>query len=161
MVPIHFIYRKLRGIKRRISKYPDIVSKDQYQIFESLKKVPKKYFKSEYVVQKFLPERSGENFIVRECYFLGDHFYLNVESSPIPLFTTGTQIEFGPVTPPKEIVEIRNELHLDYGKIDYAICNGETVIFDVNKTVGTISDQSIGAGKVAKYLAPAIEQFLN
>jgi len=113
------------------------------------------------VVQKFLPERLGEYYVVRECYFLGNRYYINVESSFEPVFTTGTQIEFGPGTPPTEIVEIRNAMHLNYGKIDYAICNGETVIFDINKTVGTISDQSIAAGKIAEYLAPAIEQFLN
>ena len=158
--PIDLFFLKLEGLKRRLSRYPEITTKDLYQIFESLQDVPKKYFDDKTVVQKYLPEKSGDNFILREYYFLGDREYLNVEKSEDPSFTTGEQIEFIPGVPPAEIRAIRKKLNLRYGKIDYAIHEGETVIFDVNKTVGTVSDESIGAGQIADYLAPGIINFL-
>ena len=37
---------------------------------------------------------------------------------------------------------------------------GKAVIFDVNKTVGIVSDESVGAARIAEYLAPAIVEFL-
>jgi D-alanine-D-alanine ligase-like ATP-grasp enzyme len=36
--------------------------------------------------------------------------------------------------PPAELLALRRELGLEYGRIDYVIVDGRVVIYDVNKT---------------------------
>ena len=40
------------------------------------------------------------------------------------------------IDPDPGVIAIRNELNMDYGKLDYCIHNEGPVIVDVNKTVG-------------------------
>lgn len=41
-----------------------------------------------------------------------------------------------PVLVPDELIKLRQELGLDYGRIDFTIYDGKAVVLDVNKTIG-------------------------
>lgn len=36
--------------------------------------------------------------------------------------------------PPSELVALRRAMQMEYGKLDYAVVDGEVVVYDVNKT---------------------------
>ena len=52
---------------------------------------------------------------------------------------------------PEQVLRLRHHLGIDYGKIDYAIHNGEVVIYDVNRTPG-----GAGADSRASYLTGSL-----
>jgi hypothetical protein len=56
---------------------------------------------------------------------------------------------------PAELLALRHELGLDYGRIDYGVVDGRVVIWDVNKTpsVRTRSERSF---MMAKRLAEGV-----
>ena len=59
--------------------------------------------------------------------------------------------------PPDTIRQIREELRVDYGKIDYAIdVDGAAVLLDVNKTIGNRNPNSEWGFKTANILAQGL-----
>lgn len=146
------------GLKHR----PLIWTKEDYKIFDSLTDTPKAYFHKDYVVQKFTPELRNGEYVLREYYFLGDQSYHNMETSGKAVITSGTQIESGyNQSTPTALLDMRHEIGLDYGKIDYAIVDGEVVIFDANKTVGTRMPPSENTVKMANHLASGLQSIIK
>lgn len=148
--------RKYRSLMRAILKNPPIMAKSDYRIFDHFSEIPKCYLDSRYVVQKFLPEISGDRYILREYYFFNDCEVINKETGHDPVFTHGDQIEYGRGVPASEVIELRSKLNLEYGKIDYAMNNGVPIIYDANKTIGLTSTTSDAAWSLARDLAPGI-----
>jgi hypothetical protein len=111
---------------------------DRYPIFASVREVPERYLRSsEFIVERFRPELDARGlFCVRTHLFLGDKSASLMLKSEHPIVTSATAKEVLPVEPHPEIETIRKRLRIDYGKLDYAIVDGELILFDVNKTVG-------------------------
>ncbi len=134
-----------------------IRDKKHYRIYPSLNKVPAKFLQSpDLVVEPFVPERHGEYYCLRECYFFGDVKVARCEVSLEPVFMSGEDAPELAEPPPQMIYDLREHMHLDYGKIDYVMREGKPVLFDVNKTTGVTSLQSVRGKEDAGILAKGI-----
>lgn len=128
------IQNKLRRVHEKF--YPPIASKADYFIAQTPRDVSRRFFGEDYVVQQFRPERRGEVYVLREYLFLFDQHYEMVQTSPNAIFNEDVLISLQPFTPSTRLLDLRDRLGLDFGKIDYAIIDGEPFVFDVNKTPG-------------------------
>ena len=62
--------------------------------------------------------------------------------------------------PNREILAWRERLGLDYGKLDYVELDGRAVLFDVNKTTGTVrAERSEDLQASRRHRAAGIESF--
>ena len=67
---------------------PSITDKQHYRIFPKRHMLPTGWLdRDDIVVERFRPERHGDNFVLRERYFLGDREYYSCEVSTDPIFT--------------------------------------------------------------------------
>lgn len=108
-----------------------------YRIFEQVAQVPQEYFADEsVVVERFLPEREGELYYTRSYHFLGSKATTVRLGSPNPIVLGHNSTSMESIEPDPEVVRFREEFKLQYGKIDYVMCEGRAVILDVNKTTG-------------------------
>jgi hypothetical protein len=91
--------------------------------------------RSDFIVDRFLPERAGDEFILRIWIFFGDQEYGVKIYSRDPVVKVGgmTHYEYTESVP-EELRTVRSELNMDFGKFDYAIIDGQTILYDVNKT---------------------------
>jgi hypothetical protein len=132
----------LTQLARRLGQRSQkIKSQLDYKIYQDSSEVPERYFSDpNYVVEKFLPEKHGELYCVN-CYrFLGNcHQGIKIFSrDPLVLGVDSVKREYVPPHP--EILEIRDQLKMDYGKMDYCIVNNHAVLLDANKTIGVTRD---------------------
>lgn len=131
-----------RGIRVLGSVVPDypypIRGKQDYRIYSSVRQVPAVVFACpDLIVERFLPEMHGGRYCLREWYFFGNVSVNHAEVSDDPILTFGEAAPHLSEPTPPELVQLRRELGMDYGKIDYAMRDGKPVVFDINKTVGT------------------------
>lgn len=106
-----------------------------YRVYPSLEEVPARVWRDErLVVERFLPERDGDAYLLRKCFFLGDRHANTVFHSTDAVVRGATATDPREEEPPAELLTRRRELKLDYGRIDYVIVGGHVVIYDVNKT---------------------------
>jgi hypothetical protein len=142
---------------------PSITSKQHYRVFPQRRMLPVGWLdRDDIVVERFRPEQHGDNFVLREWYFLGDREYYSCEISKDPIFTSGTKCPALEAPPPDAIRQLRGEFRIDYGKIDYAIdCEGVPVLFDVNKTIGLVNPNSERARRVARNLADGLSSLVG
>lgn len=153
--------RLRRGVGRLLGQPPPIREKSDYRVYPSLADVPRCRFHDGSVVQRFLPERRGAKYVLREYYFLGDRHFLSVESGDDPILTSGEVLESGPGLPPDDVLAVRARMGIDYGKIDYGIVDGRAVVYDVNKTIGTRPTPTATTRALAGHLAPGLLDFLT
>jgi hypothetical protein len=114
------------------------------------------------VVEKFRPERYRGKFVLREWYFFGAGDYFNAETSDRPIFTSGADTPSLAAPPPDAIRQVRRDLGIDYGKIDYVVADdGEAVLFDVNKTLGVSDPSSARVRAMSTTLAKGVDGFLS
>lgn len=134
-----------------------IRSKDEYRIYDSVRDVPKRYFSDHHVVQKLMPERDGDKNVLREYVFLGNIHYENIERSTSLIITEDEHISCRQFNPHPRLLEMRQKLNLDYGKLDYTMIDGEPFIFDANKTLGLgdVVDREIAGNEEYKSMLHA------
>ncbi len=107
----------------------------QYPVFDKRADVPKGVWKNpNLVVEKFLAEKEGNEFYCRHWVFLGEREATFRSYSIDPVVKLTGRIERHNDVVPDDLREIRKNLGFDYGKFDYAIVNGKTVLYDVNRT---------------------------
>lgn len=106
-----------------------------YPVFPSKAEVPRGVFLNPYlIVERFLPEREGEDYFLRSYSFFGDKG-LSVRTrsgSPVIKGATGSELEV--VSDDPAILAERKRLGFDYGKFDYVVHEGTAVLIDVNYT---------------------------
>jgi hypothetical protein len=109
-----------------------------YRIYNSLAEVPGSIFKNRaLVVERFLPEKVGEKYFMRHYLCMGDRVRSIRVSGNAPLLKRAHCLAVHDGLPvPDEIISMRRQLGLDYGKIDYTVHEGQVVIIDVNRTPG-------------------------
>jgi hypothetical protein len=108
---------------------------------------------SQLIVEKFLPEMDDGLFCVRSYRFFGDHGYWQRLKSSHPIVNSDSQVSSEQIEPDPRIMEWRVKLKMDYGKLDYLVKDGESVLLDANKTMG--------GGPKRKVPDPAIERLLR
>lgn len=128
-----------------------------YPVFSSLQEVPEGVFDNPaLIVERFLPEVEGEFFYTRHYVFLGDKYRsFRIGSRSLQVKSANSFYAGDIAEVPLEITQTRQELGMDYGKIDYTINDSKIVVLDVNKTPGRPSGQHSTA-KAALILAEGI-----
>lgn len=123
--------RKLRRALGRPSRVDQL-----YRVYDSLADVPPRYLDQPYVVERFVPEEVDGSYGVRCFSFLGDRFLSYRLTSPNPIVKVHTSVSLEDVTPHPDVFRLRDELRIDYGKLDYVVHDDKVFLLDVNKTMG-------------------------
>lgn len=122
---------RLSGRERHVSGLK------HYRIFDAVTEVPGEYFRDKnVVVEKFLPERIDDLYFTRSYQTLGDRWTCARYGSEQPIVKTESAVNTTDVEPPGDMAELCAKYGLEYGKIDYVTYEGQTVVLDVNKTMG-------------------------
>ncbi|HYG22266.1 MAG TPA: hypothetical protein VEH04_05730 [Verrucomicrobiae bacterium] len=131
----------------------------EYRIFKSRCDVPAAVFGNPaLVVEKFLPEVENGFYYLRIYQFLGDCGYCARLGSREPIVKMKSVVTREEIPVPDEIVALRRELGIDYGKMDFVMRDGRVVLFDVNRTPGLIQPPARLRASASK-LAPGINSF--
>lgn len=107
-----------------------------YPVYQSLAQVPRGVFQNRaLVVERFLPEREGDRYFMRHYLCLGDHTRSVRVAGWTPFLKRSSCVCVDErLAVPKQVLALRREFAVDYGKIDYVMHDGEVVILDVNRT---------------------------
>lgn len=132
-----------------------------YPVFDSPAGVPARAWTNPgLVVERFVAEREGELYALRQWVFLGDQEIHRRTLAPSPVIKSGDGVRIetlGDVPP--ELRTRRAELGFDYGKFDYVVRDGRAVLLDANRTP-THGAQLGEAGRaLAAELAAGLEDF--
>jgi hypothetical protein len=111
------------------------------------------------VVERFLPERDGDDYVLRMWLFFGDRgiVYRLVADRPVVKADGIRSFEAHYGEPPPEIAEARRQLGFDFGKFDYVLRDGRPLLLDINKTPA-ISGKS---WERTRHLAEGLRGFLR
>ena len=134
-----------------------------YPKFNAIRDVPNGVWRNDnLIVEKFLPEiDSGGNYCLRKWFFFGDKNMGLYQTSSKPIVKFG-DIENEIISDvPDELKVLRERLNMEYGRFDYAIVDGEVVIYDANKTpiIGDVGLSLLG-DKLDEFSA-GITQYLD
>ncbi|HWT15326.1 MAG TPA: hypothetical protein VN581_06035 [Patescibacteria group bacterium] len=142
--------------------HPGLVPITEYVVFRALTEVPEVVWSSSgHVVERFLPERDERGYWTHFWLFLGKQGRCRRFCSPHPVVKAGNSIDVETVDVPPEIVAVREQLGLDYGKIDFVIHQGRPVVIDVNRTPAPSPTRTARGPGTPMLLAPGIEDFLR
>lgn len=137
---LEYVGEKLRRRRRR-ARYGTSRAFHDYRVFPSMAAVPEAVWDDdELVVERFLPERRDGRYCVRTWLFFGDRDRHALFTSDEPVIKSHNIMGFerlGEV--PEALRQRRRELKFDFGKFDYAVVDGQPVLFDANRTP-TIGD---------------------
>jgi hypothetical protein len=109
----------------------------RYYIFRSMRAVPREVWSNPaLVVERFLPERWGRDYVIRMYSFFGDRHTGRCMRGPDPWVKTANAELADHVEPPEAVIALRHRLGLEFGRIDYVLRDGQPVVLDVNRTPG-------------------------
>jgi len=107
-----------------------------YTILNNVKAVPQGvWINKNLIVEKFLPEKEGDLYFIRYWTFFGDKSLSGRFGSRNPIVKFGnmeTSDESVPI--PEELIQLRKKLNIDYGRFDYVVHAGKSIVLDINKT---------------------------
>ena len=136
----------------------------EYPVFDSSAGVPGAVWRNrDLVVEQFLPEVHDGLFCVRTWIFLGDRETNSVCWSERPIVKADSVVRREPVEEiPEDLRAMRRELGFDFGKFDYVVRDGRSVLFDANRTptLGTFPREAGYAPKIRR-LAEGIRAYLQ
>jgi hypothetical protein len=99
------------------------------------------------VVERFLPEKHDGFYCLRTWVFFGDRETGSISYSNEPIVKSNNVVRREPITDvPEDLRLIRQELGFEFGKFDYVVVNGRTVLYDVSRT------PSLGRFSTKQYL---------
>ena len=128
----------------------------EYPVFSSLRDVPGEVFDNEHlVIEKFLPEVIGDSYHIRYYHFLCDKDLTERYQSKDKVVKASTSIGYEVVPGLPELLALRKQWGLDYGKIDYVVRDGNVIVLDVNPTPGLPANDGL-AREIARHLADGI-----
>jgi hypothetical protein len=148
----------------RPPKFPFKMEKQtDYRVFDRVEQMPAEYFNDQsVVVERFLPERSGDLYYTRSYHFLGSKTSTVLLSSDQPIVLGQNAKSLQQIEPDPEVVQFREQFGLQYGKIDYVMYEGRAVILDVNKTTGAGGiSKDPRVQELRRYRASGIYDFLR
>jgi hypothetical protein len=130
--------RRLRAVRAAAMRLGAVPTWHDYRVFERLADVPASLVENpDLVVERFLPEVEDGLYHLHMYQFLGDGERCARLSSPEPVFKGDTSTSARVVEPHAAARAWREELGLDYGKIDYTVREGQVILLDANKTTGS------------------------
>lgn len=108
-----------------------------YRVHDRLQDVPAAVWHDErLVVERFLPEREGADFVVRTLAFFGSEATCNKNVGPDPVVHANSQRSSELVEPDPRVLQRAHDLGFHMGKFDYVLRDGEPLVLDTNKTMG-------------------------
>ncbi len=109
----------------------------EYAVFGSADEIPSRWFSyGGAVIERFLPEVENGLYHLRMVQVLGNRRVGTLLASRDPIVRAGSSIAAVEMEPHDVVDEWCAEHHVDYGKFDYVIHDGEAILLDVNKTIG-------------------------
>jgi len=152
-------------VEKKISwRWTRLFLPGSYTVLEGVHQVPAWVWKREdLVVEKFLPEKEGDEYALHAWIFFGPQEYCvrMFSRSPVVKAAEITHYDYlGEV--PDSIRQTRLRLGADFGKFDYVMVDGEAVLLDVNKTPTVAASQHFdGHSPNMLKLSPGLEYFLE
>jgi len=136
------------------------IAPGKYPVYRTTGEVPEAVWADpNLVVEKFLPEREGDYYCMRSCFFLGD-VVLNHRIYSRSRIIKGNAVEYSePTDVPPAVHRWREETGFQYGKLDYVVLDSVVHIFDANKTPGVVGDEGINV-RIAEKLSKGIHNYL-
>ena len=139
------------------------LSSETYPIFPSPAAVPRAvWFNPRLVVEKYLPEREGAHYCLRQWIFFGDREINQRVFSAEPIIKSKNVIHREYDVPvPEALHAMRSKLGFDYGKFDYVLVNGEVALLDANRTPGANrNNPSPRLSAIVNELAQGLDAFV-
>ena len=134
---VDLYFRIISKMNRILGRDPLFSNPYDYKVFDNIKMVPKKWFRSpKAIIEKFVPETENNLYHIRMFQILGDHWICERLASPNPIVKGGNCIKVEVVEPEEEVFQWCKELNLDYGKLDYVVKDNKPILLDINKTIG-------------------------
>ena len=116
---------------------------DEYPVLGSSRDVPLGvWYNRDLVVERFLAERRDGYYCLRTWLFLGDQERMALFHSNDPVVKSHNIVGRERLEEvPEDLRAMRRELAFDFGKFDFAVVDGRTVLYDANRTpsLGAIS----------------------
>jgi hypothetical protein len=109
-----------------------------YPVYPSRRSVPLAvWLNPRLVVEKFIPEREGSYYALRQWVFLGDRGISQRILSREPVIKSSNVAHRERDVPvPEGMRALRKRMGFDYGKFDYVVYDGEPALLDANRTPG-------------------------
>lgn len=112
-----------------------------YTVYPHVGEVPATVWSArDLIVERFLPEREGEDYFLRTWIFFGTAECCRRFRARDPIIKGAGYADVTPVEVPPFLRAERMRLGLDYGKFDFVMHEGEPILLDVNKTMGSPPD---------------------
>jgi hypothetical protein len=107
-----------------------------YPLFERSADVPRRVWSDRrLVVERFLPERDDGFYCVRIWMFLGAKERIRRFFSRDPVIKSTNIVHAEQLADvPDELRRLREAWGFDFGKFDFAMCDGRLVVYDLNRT---------------------------
>lgn len=134
----------------------------RYRLVRSTSEIPDQVWNDPlWVVERLLWERAGDLYCLRTWVFLGDAESHSLSYSKAPIVKSHGVVkreQLGEV--PAALRQRREELGFDFGKFDYAMVDGEVVLYDTNRTPTMGNFQGEVLAPLIERLAEGIGAFL-
>jgi hypothetical protein len=133
------ILGRLRNLASRLGLEPlsvaDSINPYHYPVYPSASDVPRGVFENRaLIVERFLPERVDDLYVMRMCRCLGKRVICERFESPNRLIRVDWRGIPDVIPLPNSVAMMRQDLGLDYGKLDWVVCEGEPAVIDVSGT---------------------------
>ena len=128
-------------LRRRLSnvipwRWAGCLPKKDYPILDDVSQVPRWVWeRSDLIVERFTPERDGDDYVLRCWLFFGEQEY------SVKLFSHHPVVKVRGIhrheylhEVPDSLRDARRALGFDFGKFDYVMVDGQAVLLDANKT---------------------------
>lgn len=141
-----------------------IMKSSHYPVYPSMRDVPPEVWGNPLlVVERFIGERHGENYALRQWVFLGDREISRISFSASPVVKAKNILSSDALdSVPVSLRALREDLGFDYGKFDYVMHEGRAVLLDANRTpTGHSRKEGSNVPKYAAQLADGIRRYLR
>lgn len=149
------------GLWGRPPPHPDARHMETYPVLDRIGDVGDAVWDDpSLVVERFVPERDGDNFVTRSWVFMGARERCTRFVSSAAIAKAADVLRFEPVPVPEQLRAERERLGFDYGKFDFVIHDGEPVLLDANRTPGTAGPIRELLEKGARNLAEGLNEMI-
>jgi len=137
-------------------------SRLNYRVLASPADVPEELWQDpDWIVERFMSEKEGDLFCLRTWMFLGDKETNSICYSAQPIVKSRNIVRRERVDEiPGELRTVRQQMGFDFGKFDYAIVDGEVVLYDTNRTPALGNFQPEVMAPTVELLAQGIHAYL-
>ncbi|MCP3661081.1 MAG: hypothetical protein GY696_01075 [Gammaproteobacteria bacterium] len=136
-IPEHNLVKRSPG--KTVYSWSDtkVLSPSRYPIFKDINSVnPGVWENDNLIVEPFIRNFENGLYYVRYYIFFGDKEFSGRIGSPNPIVKFGNSVVDEEIPLPDEVKRWREELKIDFGRLDYLESEGKYYLIDVNKTEG-------------------------